>query len=217
MNGFEVFRVFLMQFIGFLLLASFMGLYEGTQGADFLVHLTLKIKLIRFRQPKLTVVIIQALLGDAYDLSSLLQVDFLLFVIGFGAGLMQIPPSLHKLQYLSYSPLFASLLLLLPTIEFKHRRVAILLSCKLFPTTVPNQNKLRLEHTPPKPSIPRLYFFYIDKLIVIMLVNGDPMVLGVTVLGKYVVEVDILSIEVQLLLKNEGLMGILTLQDEGFL
>lgn len=43
------------------------------------------------------------------------------------------------------------------------------------------------------------------------------MVLGVAMLGKDVVEIDIITIEVELLLKNEGLMGVLALQYEGFL
>ena len=130
---------------------------------------------------------------------------------------MQIPPSLYKFQYLTYRPLFTPFFLLIHAIEFEHRRIAVLLSCKLLPAAIPNQNKLRLKQTFPQPSILILYFSYIDKLVMAVGIYGDPMVFGVAVFGKDVVEVDILGIEVQLLLKNEGLMSVLTLQYEGLL
>ena len=173
-----------------------MVLHESPQYSYFLIHLALKIKLVRFRQPQLTVIIIQALLGDANDPCSLLQVYFLLFVIWFRTGLMQISPSLHEFQYFTNSPLFASFFLPIPAIQFEHRRVTVLLSCKFLPTAITYQNKLRIQQGPTDPAILILDLAYIDELVILVRVDGDPMMFWVTIFGKDVVEVDILGIQV---------------------
>lgn len=125
-DNLEVFWIFLVYLVRFLLLLTLVALHESPQYSYFLIHLTLKIKLVRFRQPQLTIIIIQALLRNADNLSSLLQVYFLFFVIGFKTGLMQIPPSLHEFQYLTYRPFFASFFLPITAIQLEHRRVTVL-------------------------------------------------------------------------------------------
>lgn len=109
---------------------------------------------------------------------------------------MQIPPSLHEFQYLTNSPLFASFFLPIPAIEFEHRRVTVLPSCKLLPTAITYHNKLRIQQAPSHPSILILHLAYIDKLVIMVRVDGDPMMFWMTIFGKDVVEVDIVGIQV---------------------
>lgn len=108
---------------------------------------------------------------------------------------MQIPPLLYKFQYLANSPFFAPFFLLVATVELEHRRIAVFPRGQFLPSAITYQNKLRIKQAPSNPSIPILDLPYIDEFIITMRVNGDPMMLRMTVFGKDVVEVDIVCIE----------------------